>query len=129
MTKSIKSLYSPLSFFFHLSHCDEIIFFHFNLTPHPAKRSITVNFFKFRSSFMCTVAILKLFIFNYIYNISQRTAHTIRYCKNTKNLKITRKNVTFCLCRTPLLPPHYPPKSTQILLYPDATRQSPIPFF
>ena len=63
--------------------------------PHPAKRSITENFFKFRSSFMCAVAILKSFIINYIYNILRRTAHTIRYCKNTKKPIIKKKKLHF----------------------------------
>lgn len=93
--------------------------------PHPAKRSITENFFKFRPSFMCAVAILKSFIINYIYNILQRTAHTIRYCKITKKSENQKENLTFhpanhCSSLPIIL--LYPPQSSFIPTQPDNPR-------
>lgn len=89
---------------------------------HIAKMSMTKNFFKFRPSLMCAVAIFKLFIIKYIYYISQRTVFTIRYCKNTKKIETQKKKTslfTFSnLSSSPLFP--CPPLS-------DATRQSPPP--
>ena len=56
-----------------------------------------------------------------IINISQRTVFTIRYCKNTKNLKVKRKNFTFHIFE-PLIFSSFPSPPLS-----DATRQSSPP--
>ena len=89
--------------------------------PHPAKRSITVNFFKFRSSFMRTIAIFKSFIINYIYYIHSEQP----LLSAIANIRKFSENQTIFFFPPPSTHASHSPLSPIILPNPPLSRRKP----